>query len=57
MKDITGGSTLCYVRCNQYVLFGYFVADCERPTVEAVCGPDLSNAVCTQTTIEEPVFE
>lgn len=57
MKDVTGGSTLCYVRCNQHVLFGYYVADCERSTVEAVCGPDLSNAVCTQTTIEEAVVE
>jgi hypothetical protein len=42
--ETPSGSDNCSVRCSSGSTSD--VGDCNRSTVEAVCGSDLSNAVC-----------
>lgn len=54
MKLIFGSCTDAqyFLRCNQYSTKGQIVENCERKTVERVCG-SVTNAVCIGTRIKE----
>lgn len=46
-SQLIGGDSNCSVRCNQHTSMPVEVPNCERETVIAICGGDLSQTVCT----------
>lgn len=53
MKSIFGGESTTqyhyFVRFNQDLSTGVSAENCERSTVERICGGEISNAVCITT--------
>lgn len=53
MKSIFGGESTTqyhyFVRCNQDLSIAVSAENCDRSTVERICGGEISNAVCVAT--------
>jgi hypothetical protein len=55
MKDVIGGETVGRLVCDRNTGVAIYVPNCDRSTLEPLCGGDLSNAYCTEMNVPEQV--